>query len=172
MIIELRSLLPALQEEENSRNPGKKPPEAGDFPVADAEPVPSGPLSAEEEKHHGEENAAGAAPVVKAEIRSADPAPAQGGAPLAASQPEWPFLPEVSLPRESGGVAASQPEWPFRPEVSLPRESGEVADAFHDDRVPELLERLLGAAERSADFSEQIAGLMEQQNSVSAPAYA
>ena len=150
MIIELRSLLPALQEEENSRNPGKKSQEAGDFPVVDAEPFPSGPPSAEEEKHYGEDNAAGAAPVVKAEIRSADPAPAQGGALFAASQPEWPFLPEVSLPRESEGVA----------------------DAFHDDRVPELLERLLGAAERSADFSEQIAGLMEQQNSVSAPAYA
>ena len=121
MIIELRSLLPALPEEENGnpRKPERKP-----------EP--------------------GAAPVVEVELRSDGAPRTPEGAPFSASLPERALLPEEA--------SAHGP--------------GSTGDASRDDRVPELLERLLGAAERSAVSSEQIAGLMERQNSVSAPVYA
>ena len=85
------------------------------------------------------------------------PAPGMNGRPAGDSD-------EVSYP-------ASFPGTPLVPENS-PSPAFEGAGTFSDDRIPELLERLLEAAERSAAFSEQIADSLERQSAVSGPVYA
>ena len=67
--------------------------------------------------------------------------------------------------------SASFPGSPLIPE-NPPFPASEGAGAFGDDRILELLERLLAAVERSAAFTEQIADSMERQSAVSVPVYA
>ena len=133
MIVELRSLLPALEEEESPRGPA---------------------TSAPGEKREAEE-----APLVEAELRSADlsralPSPQSAPSPGIVSFPV--FLAEGGLQPERSPFSAA----------------GETGGASGDDRIPELLERLLDAAERGAAFSERIADLMERQGAVPTPVYA
>ena len=118
MIVELRSLLSASEEEERSQRSG--------------------------ENGSGVKQEAAEPPVVEVDIRSAGP------------------------PRASSSLSAGSPV----PENFLPPASEGYGGAFRDDRIPELLERLLAAAERNAAFSERIADLMERQSSEPAPVYA
>ena len=118
MIIELRSLLPASEEEERSPRSG--------------------------ENGSGAKHEAAETPAVEVEIRSAGP----------------------SRPSSSPSAGSPVPENSLSPEPEGP------GGSFRDDRIPELLERLLAAAERNAAFSEQIADLMERQSSDPAPVYA
>ena len=102
-----------------------------------------------------EKQEAGEAPAVEAEIRSADP-----------SQPSPSPTPEArsfSAPVQGSFTL---------PEISLPPASEGPGGASGNDRIPELLTRLLAAAERNAEFSERIADLMERQSSNPAPVYA
>ena len=126
MIIELRSLLPACEEEESLRGPGKNSPG---------------------EKREGEERL-----VAEAELRPAD-------------------LPQVFPAPENVPSPGSSPVSGFFL-AAPPGAAGAAGTASVDDRIPELLERLVDTAERSAALSERIADLMERQNSLSAPVYA
>ena len=142
MIVELRSLLPALEEEESPRGPVKSAP--------------------------GEKREAEEAPLVEAELRSADLSQV-----LPSSLP--PPSPPSPLPSPSRGNVSFPvflPESGLQPERSPFSAAEETGGAFRDDRIPELLERLLDAAERSAVFSERIADLMERQGAASTPVYA
>ena len=145
MIVELRSLLPALEEEESPRGPAKSAP--------------------------GEKREAEEAPLVEAELRSADLSQVL---PLPLPSPS--LLPSPSpLPSPSRGNVSFPvflPESGLQPERSPFSAAEETGGAFRDDRIPELLERLLDAAERSAVFSERIADLMERQGAAPTPIYA
>lgn len=119
MIIELRSLLPAREEEESPCSPGKTGP--GETPeVNERSPV-------------------------EMEFRSAE-------------------LPRTSPIPESVPFPEPSPISGFFPAAG--------SDAAGDDRILELLGRLVDTAERSAALSERIADLMERQSSVSGPVYA
>ena len=105
-----------------------------------------------EEAGRERENRRGTTPAADMPIRSADllPLPLPEDFSFAASVPAGSLIPENSF--------------------SAPAYEG-PGGTSRDDRIPELLERLLNAAERSAAFSEQIADLMERQSSEPAPAY-
>ena len=139
MIVELRSLLPALEEEESPRGPAKSAP--------------------------GEKREAEEAPLVEAELRSADLSQVL---PLPLPSPS--LLPSPS--RGNVSFPVFLPESGLQPERSPFSAAEETGGAFRDDRIPELLERLLDAAERSAVFSERIADLMERQGAAPTPVYA
>ena len=167
MIIELRSLLPASEEEERSRRSVKNGSgakhEAEETPVVEvalpsAEPRFTGrdilQDSGEESSKVRRETMK--APAVKVEIRSAEPL----------RTPSSPSAENLSLP---ASVPASSPVPEKSPSCPAYEGSG---GSLHDDRIPALLERLLSAAERTAAFSERIADLMERQSSEPAPVYA
>ncbi len=106
-----------------------------------------------------EKSGAGEVPAVEVEIRSAG-----------LSQPSSPS-PPPPMPEAFSFSAPPQGSFPL-PENSLtPAPEGPGSD-FGDERIPELLTRLLAAAERNADFAERIADLMERQSSGPVPAYA
>ena len=78
-----------------------------------------------------------------------------------------PELRSADLPQAPPSPAA--PEAAGRETPGIGERSGGISG---DDRILELLGRLLDAAERSAAFSERIADLTERKSSDSAPVYA
>ena len=114
------------------------------LPVSEEEETPRDPgKNRPEARHEG-------MPPADVEIRSAASPSAPENESFSAYLPGSPLLPEHSVSPASEGAGPSG-----------------------DDRIPELLERLLDAAERGAASSEQIAELIERQSPASSsPVYA